>query len=840
MQDTVGSIFEGEANPAMRVIKVVPTFLGRDFSVPATSTLRPAYAQKRARETVDRHATKRRRTEQSVGALEREGLDAARDQPVLSTESSSASSRGHNRNGRSLTEASIVLVNSAQTGRSEYAPAVKEESPELGSPPPFRPTTHLRPVSPRENSAARRSLSTAPSRGHAGPAQAVADSQPGPEARGMGGEVNRAMFDHGHGAFEIADTGTEHVPESDAQQLQSTSAQRPRPTPPAKRRNVYDVPSSPEFLSNDTRITKMTYKRRAPGEGPEISLLNTTRQRTPSKAALSPSAKPGSLKKPTDARRLFHGAKSTGLVQTAPESRVESLTRATDRAPTSPLQRSQSKQPPRGCSRKDSTPASTITPRRGRPCNIATRPATLRPQDASTACKLRRPGRSPASASGSATKTPSRTESRVISVSPAESFLKRHSTIEECSTRATNARCGNSSSDQCDDEKGCREPLVAAASDMTGVDYELRKQNEHGVKTASGPKPDAAELAAVATSPSNIDTTTRRAEDDESHSAPPIAEVPSSDLQAVSTWPDVPSQERTSHDGTADMPWNPQSWDFGTIPIPNGDRERTQVIEPAKLPSSVVVRASERPASDAAPAPNATSRSPSASGVVSTRSSPVALRQPARFLSQSPSTERAQSDGGSREPSLAHSASASPRPASREPATDSGSSSSSEESSVEDDNENSGTQPHVPSDEQATKRSTSSYQIASSPPTFHDVPATTTSFPTTSQHVLSQHVRKTPIPLPSNVSRSPRASQSASIRTAGRRSGVRHAGFPTLSQLLVDAQTPVNSSQKKAYDPRTASLTKLVVKKKGNPTKDVRVADDDTSEEESSSDSDSE
>jgi hypothetical protein len=835
MQDTVGSIFEGELNPAMRVIKVVPTFLGRDFSVPATSTLRPASAQKRARETEDRYATKRRRTEQPMGTLEREGMDVARDQPVLSTENSRGNSRGHSRNGRSLTEASVVLVDSAHTGRSEYAPALKAESPELGSPPPFLPTTHIRPVSLRENSAARRSISTALSSEHV----SMVDSQPGPETRGMGGEVNGAMFDHGHRTFEIADTGTEHVPESDAQKLQSPSAQRPRPTPPAKRRNVYDVPSSPEFLTNDTKTTKTTYKRRAPGEGPEIGLLNTTRQRTPSKAASSPSARPGGLKKPTDARRLFHGAKSIGLSQREPESRVECLTGATDCAATSPMQRSQSKQPPQGCSRKDSTPASTISPRRGRPRTTATRPATLRPQDALTACKLHRPIRSPASTSSSATKTPSRTDGRVISVSPAESFLKQQSTIKERATRGTNSRCGKSSSDQCDDEKGRRDLLVAAASDMAGADHELQKRNEHGIKTASGAKPDA---AAVATSPPDIDTTTSRAEDDESHSAPPIAQVPSSNVQAVSTWPDILPQARASHDETPDMPWTSQSWEFGITPMPNGDRERRQVIESPKLPSSAVVRASERPASDAAPAPNATSRSPSASGVVSTRSSPVALRQPARFLSQSPSTERAHSDGGSREPSLAHSTSASPQPVSREFATDSSLSSSSEESSAEEDNDNGGTQPHVPNDEQETKRSTSSYPVTSSPPTFHDVPAPTISFPRTSQHVPSQKIRQTPIPLPSNVSRSPRASQLAPTRTAGKRSGVRHAGFPTLSQLLVDAHTPTNLSQKKAYDPRTASLTKLVVKKKGILTKDVRMGDDDdTSEEESSSsDSDSE
>jgi hypothetical protein len=65
--DTVGDIFEGEADSTMRIIKVVPSFVNRDFSVPPTSNLRPVREQKRMRERETERetesATKRRRTE---------------------------------------------------------------------------------------------------------------------------------------------------------------------------------------------------------------------------------------------------------------------------------------------------------------------------------------------------------------------------------------------------------------------------------------------------------------------------------------------------------------------------------------------------------------------------------------------------------------------------------------------------------------------------------------------------------------------------------------------------------------------------------------------------------
>lgn len=836
----------------MRVVKVVPTFLDRDFSVPATSTLRPAHAQKRIRETAEQYANKRRRQQQSVGALERDALDSARDQPVLSTEHRRGSSRGHSARpgsrttSRSLTEASVVLINSTQTGRSEYAPTVKEESPELGSPPPLRPAKHLRPSLSRETSITRRSLSKTPSRGLAGTVQAVADSQPGPEAHGTDGGANEGMPDGGFHVNETADVEQEHIPEPRTQQLQPTSAQRLHTPPPAvaKRRNVYDVPSSPEFLSNDTKKAKKTYKRYGPDAEPEIDLLNTTRRRIPAKAALSPIARPGSLKKPTDAQRLLFGAKSAVRTETVLDSRSESPSAGSVRAATDgvkpALQRSQSDKSGRARSRKTSTPASTVNTRRGRPRTAAPKPATLRLRDPRTTCKPNRPPGSLAVHSSSIANAPSRTRTPAISVSPAESFMRQFSKTTEDAQMATNVRSGKSSSNDAEEDNGNDEPQAEAVPDKSGVGHEIRTPNGHQAGSISDIQPDTANIETAVSSHPDIGMTTKRPHEDESNDASPNTQVSTSGLQIVPERSGNPPQSRAGDDATAAMPWNIESWGFGVLQMPNGDTESTQLDSTLKLPSTTTLYGSEHPAGATALPPEAISRSRSASAAVSARSSPIVLRQPARFLSQSPTTGKPPSEDGSREPSFAHSKSVSPRPASNGPASDSGSSSSSEESSAENEVHNNRTQSRATNAEQEAHRSTASYHITSSPPTFDNVPASTDSLPATSQPIFSQYVRKTPIPLPSNVSQNPRASQAASVRTAERRSGARHTGFPTLSELLVDAQTPVNAGRKKAYDPRMASLTKLATKRKESPAKDVLVGEDETSEDESSSDSDSE
>jgi hypothetical protein len=367
MTDTVGSIYEGETDATLRLIKVVPTFLDRAFSVPSTSSLRPAHAQKRARGPEQPAATKRRRTDQSVEAIRLDALGPPRDQPVPSTEhdTRAQSSRSHthththsrehsthaaprvsSRTSRSATgSSSLVLVNGTRTGQAEFAPAIKQESPELGSPPPrHRPTPRRSPTLPPEHGPSRRT----PSRTPAGSVQPAAGPSRGSEEVGP---VDEHLAVSTHDANGDADEEGVQTPQSTTQEsairhsLPPTSAQRPQ-TPPrlaTRRPNVYDVPSSPEFLTNEPKKAKSTYGRNTITPRSALGLL-----RTPAKPASSSPMRPGSLKKPANV--LQSDVNTSKVVELAP---VPSLTTS-----------SKNEGP---ASASASAPASAQPRRRGRP-----------------------------------------------------------------------------------------------------------------------------------------------------------------------------------------------------------------------------------------------------------------------------------------------------------------------------------------------------------------------------------------------------------------------------------------------------------------------------------------
>ncbi|KAF2652065.1 hypothetical protein K491DRAFT_760619 [Lophiostoma macrostomum CBS 122681] len=141
--DTVGAIFGGEPDYSKRLIKVIPSFVDRGFSVPFTSNLRPASAQKRAREAFEDPANKKRRLELGTQHHVAEILLNGRDRPVPSTESGGGGSFGMDNAGgsftrrpgstrRSRTASSVLQIRDSQTGRAEFGQAIKEESPEPG------------------------------------------------------------------------------------------------------------------------------------------------------------------------------------------------------------------------------------------------------------------------------------------------------------------------------------------------------------------------------------------------------------------------------------------------------------------------------------------------------------------------------------------------------------------------------------------------------------------------------------------------------------------------------------------------------------------------------------
>jgi hypothetical protein len=132
MNDTISGIFESEADPTKRLIKVVPALIYRDVTLPASSTLRPASAQqKRLGHVSTADANKRRR----IG-----GGSPKLDQPLPSIELGQRGKELHNRVARcSRSGSSLMPFRSNQTGGAEYV-AIKEEresSIELGEPVPY-------------------------------------------------------------------------------------------------------------------------------------------------------------------------------------------------------------------------------------------------------------------------------------------------------------------------------------------------------------------------------------------------------------------------------------------------------------------------------------------------------------------------------------------------------------------------------------------------------------------------------------------------------------------------------------------------------------------------------
>ncbi|KAF2015974.1 hypothetical protein BU24DRAFT_492153 [Aaosphaeria arxii CBS 175.79] len=133
LSDTVASIYEGETDPQKRLIRVVPSFTYRDFSVPISSNLRPISAQKRHRDAHEEQSNKRRRVDGHYND------EIIQDRPILSTESDNGALGARDpsplgQSQRSKSSASVIYVQNSQTGEAIFPPAIKEESPELGVP----------------------------------------------------------------------------------------------------------------------------------------------------------------------------------------------------------------------------------------------------------------------------------------------------------------------------------------------------------------------------------------------------------------------------------------------------------------------------------------------------------------------------------------------------------------------------------------------------------------------------------------------------------------------------------------------------------------------------------
>jgi hypothetical protein len=262
----------------------------------------------------------------------------------------------------------------------------------------------------------------------------------------------------------------------------------------------------------------------------------------------------------------------------------------------------------------------------------------------------------------------------------------------------------------------------------------------------------------------------------------------------------VDQQDQTTE--SQPTPWNTQSWGFGNISQQN----------------DAIGNNEEPPNPEVEPVDETERRSRSASVASSTRSSPAVARQPARFLSHSPTPDASESEDTSDEASVGRSKAASLEPTNENEESDS---SSSSESSDDEDVD----MPDLPAE--STTDSNTNAAPPSSPPL--DAPKSTPLVPESSQPNALPH--KTPVPLPSSQA-PPHSSQSVSAQAAERR---RYTGFRSLREQLAETRAPKTTTQTKTFDPRTMSLNKLA---KGKPLV-AFGGDDDSSDEESSSSSSS-
>ncbi|KAJ4380306.1 hypothetical protein N0V86_004617 [Didymella sp. IMI 355093] len=292
MTDTVGDIFEAEADVKMRMIKVIPHFIYRDTSVVPGSMLRPTGAQKRGGDDVEDGANKRRRVASQQRQSTHEARDLSPNRPIPSTESQQAvaarpeDAEAARRSARSKTGASLVELGRTETGQAPFSTtAVKQEEPEPEQSPlpngieAASPDKLVeRPIEPTAGERLSRSRTHTPREvSQEAPLLPMDDEPP---------EVDEAIEDELAPAPQQAerpqlDPREAAIHQSPVSSVVAEPEPEPEPEPapaPAtrQRKDLYDVSSSPEFMHTTATPDKpgTTY-----GRSPRIasSLLNTAR-----------------------------------------------------------------------------------------------------------------------------------------------------------------------------------------------------------------------------------------------------------------------------------------------------------------------------------------------------------------------------------------------------------------------------------------------------------------------------------------------------------------------------------------------------------------------------------
>ncbi|XPS79427.1 hypothetical protein M3J09_011411 [Ascochyta lentis] len=283
MTDTVGAIFEGEPDRRMHLVRVIPHFIYRETSVVPGSMLRPSGAQKRpgddlhldedAADDTDRSqaAHKRRRVEsqeqQHHDRHERPGTLDARDpspnRPIPSTESQHAAAAGargaadaqiaasaqdsdsQHRSARSKSGVSLVELSRTETGQTPFtAAAIKQESPEPAQSPAPSPA-------PNDTESAKQ------------PVDPASDKPPQNERS----EADDDMAEHVQTASEAQLSASPNLGSQEAaihrSPVSSVEAEPASMPATRKRRDVYQVPSSPNFMHGNATPVRLpkTYGR---------------------------------------------------------------------------------------------------------------------------------------------------------------------------------------------------------------------------------------------------------------------------------------------------------------------------------------------------------------------------------------------------------------------------------------------------------------------------------------------------------------------------------------------------------------------------------------------------
>ncbi|KAJ4309612.1 hypothetical protein N0V94_008844 [Neodidymelliopsis sp. IMI 364377] len=353
MTDTVGSIFEGEPDRKMHMIKVIPHFVYRETSVVPGSKLRPSGAQKRHGDDVDQGTNKRRRVESQRLPSAQEERDPSPNRPILSTEAQPvAPDRGEDveaegRSVRSKSGMSLVELGHMVTGQVAFSSiGIKQESPEpeqspeLGSidaAPSHKPfdrrilSASEGPVPNGGRATSRSETSRVPSEDNV--EQPVSDELQEPD-EAPGNDTNKAK--------RTVQAAPELVkpPEMDAQEVAilkspvSSSDVEPRPAPTTRqRRDVYQVPSSPEFMQMKDTPDKPAKIAKTYGRSPrsaqtiqkEVDMLNMARQlpRKPTNKAPVPMEASAPISKKARAfQRLEHDD-----IQSTPQEAVAASSR---------------------------------------------------------------------------------------------------------------------------------------------------------------------------------------------------------------------------------------------------------------------------------------------------------------------------------------------------------------------------------------------------------------------------------------------------------------------------------------------------------------------------------